>query len=854
MANFDDGSQTDITSEVTWDINSDLASISSNGELSINNLIDVLPLKATYQDVTASVDVSISQMQDANVSRVYVDPSLIDSLQSDSELAIETEYSDGSIQKNVTVAVQDIQVQSDNSKKLILSINEQPVTLFVPATYDTNSSQLSLTVALNSIEINLDKNQLTSGESTAFSLTAFYSNDTSETVVADSWEISGPVALNANKTVLTAYTVTSPTQATLSATFNELSVTQAIEITPQVTPDAVLQSITLSNTSLALEINQSRDLVATAHYDTGATELISTGINWSSSNTAIATVNSSGHVTALAEGNSVIKASYNGFDASLNLQVSPDAIVLDTITIDNGDINLETNGTATLSVTANYSNNTSSNASSVTWQSANTTIATVSNTGVVTAKAEGSTTITATYNNKSDTITVNVQALTATLDSIAINDGDRTLTVNETADLIVTASYSNNTSSTDLSAISWESSNTNAVTVSASGQITAVAEGNATITATYQQKVASISVTVNPEPVVLESIDITTNSTQLNTFEAVDIAATGHYSNESTQDITSAVSWSSSNADVLSVDATNGTKLKAGNTSGNVVITASLDGISVEQDFSVVVPDTAEISSLSFAISLPSTYLLNSPYTLPPIYANYSDGSRTLVTDQVSWTSSNTDIASINSTQFSTGSLVGSATLTATHDVSGKTIDMNVVLTTSANATLSQVYLYNPPSTMFFNRSEPLQLRAMFSDNSEAILNSGISWTTDKTNLATVDSMGSVTSKNVEGYVVVKATYTDANSVEYVTTIGINILPENSFENLALTLDNYPQRTLIEDNSDYPPQLKVFNNPVGIIDGMVFLEAIPGDFLTYVNPVTNEKLVMILPGLEVGAT
>ena len=122
------------------------------------------------------------------------------------------------------------------------------------------------------------------------------------------------------------------------------------------------------------------------------------------------------------------------------------------------------------------------NVKEVTYSSNNESVATVSNTGLVTGVTQGSATITATAQTAngttSATCTITVTPISVT--SVALSTNSETLKVGKTVTLIPTVSPSNATNKN----VTWSSSNTGVATVSNSGVVTGIAEGTATITVT----------------------------------------------------------------------------------------------------------------------------------------------------------------------------------------------------------------------------------------------------------------------------------------------------------------------------------------------------------------------------------
>ena len=120
---------------------------------------------------------------------------------------------------------------------------------------------------------------------------------------------------------------------------------------------------------------------------------------WTSSNESVATV-SGGLVTGLSVGTAIISSSYSSKTVTCEVNVSEDAVMEFTITLNRSSITLLENATTTLVATT-------TEPAEVSWVSSDESVATV-NDGVVRALHEGSAIITASSNGKSATCTVTV--------------------------------------------------------------------------------------------------------------------------------------------------------------------------------------------------------------------------------------------------------------------------------------------------------------------------------------------------------------------------------------------------------------------------------------------------------------
>ena len=145
--------------------------------------------------------------------------------------------------------------------------------------------------------------------------------------------------------------------------------------------------ITVSPATLTLEVGKTQTLTATIQ----PADATDKSVTWTSSNTSIATVSTSGKVTAKAAGSCTITATTkdgSGLKATCQLTVVQPVT---GITLSSSSLSLEVGKTQTLTATIQPADATDK---SVTWTSSNTTVATVSTSGKVTAKAVGTCTVT----------------------------------------------------------------------------------------------------------------------------------------------------------------------------------------------------------------------------------------------------------------------------------------------------------------------------------------------------------------------------------------------------------------------------------------------------------------------------
>jgi len=164
-------------------------------------------------------------------------------------------------------------------------------------------------------------------------------------------------------------------------------------------------------------------------------------------------------------------------------------IAVTSVELNKTSFQLKEGDTETLIATVKPDNATDK---TVTWSTSDASIASVDDSGKVTAVKEGTATITAKAGEKSATCTVTVSKNEIVVTEVTLNKTELTLKEGDSETLVATVKPDNATDKT----VSWSSSDTGIAIVDANGKVTAVKEGNATITAKVGEKSASCLATV----------------------------------------------------------------------------------------------------------------------------------------------------------------------------------------------------------------------------------------------------------------------------------------------------------------------------------------------------------------------
>lgn len=267
---------------------------------------------------------------------------------------------------------------------------------------------------------------------------------------------------------------------------------------PKEDPEIAVVSVSVSQSSLTLEVGASTSLTATVSPSTATNKTVT----WASSNQAVATVNN-GTVTAVGEGSATITAMAGGRIGSCQVTVNRKVIEVASAVLDKTEITLTEEESVTLKAIISPDN---ADNKTVTWESSDQSIATVDG-GKVTAIKEGMATITAKAGSKTATCKVTVLKKYIEVESVELDKKAITLEEGQSETLVATVSPADATAP----AVTWESDNPEVATVE-DGVVTAIKEGTAVITAKAGGEIETCAVTVTkPEYYApyLESVDVT---------------------------------------------------------------------------------------------------------------------------------------------------------------------------------------------------------------------------------------------------------------------------------------------------------------------------------------------------------
>jgi trimeric autotransporter adhesin len=524
--------------------------------------------------------------------------------------------------------------------------------------------------------------------------------------------------------------VTAVTAGTATITGTSEGVSDGVLVTVSAVPPAPVATVELSAPDSSLIVFDTVQVTAVLK-DAGGNTLTGRTITWSTSNSAVATVSTTGQVAAAGVGSATITATSEGVSSTIVFTVAPAPVA--TVNALLGDSSLTVGTTTNATAELRDARGNVVTGRTITWATSDAAIATVNaTTGLVTAVAAGTATITGTSEGVSDGVLVTVSAAPPPpVATVELSAPDSSLIVFDTVQISAVLKDAGGNTLTGRT-ITWATSNGAIATVSSTGQVAAVSVGSATITATSEGVSSTIVFTVAVAPVasvnaLLGDSSLTVGTTTNATAELRD--ARGNLVTGRT------ITWASSDATIATVNATTG--LVTAVAAGTATITGSSEGVSDGVTVTVTAAPPAPVAAVE--LSAPDSSLI--VFDTVQITAVLKDAGGNVLTGRtITWATSNGAIAIVSSTGQVAAAGVGSATITATSEGVSSTIVFTVA---PAPVATVNALLGDSSLTVGATTNATAELRDA---RGNIVTGRTITWATSDAAVATVDaSTGLVT-------------------------------------------------------------------------------------------------------------
>lgn len=461
----------------------------------------------------------------------------------------------------------------------------------------------------------------------------------------------------------------------------------------------------------------------------------------------------------------------------------PVVIELSSLKINKEDFTMTKGTSETLTVTGTPAD--ALEGQTITWKSSNKDVVTVDSEGKVEAVGVGNATITATAAGKSDSVKITVNN---PLKKITVDPA--TLTLKKGTSKTLSVKY-DPADTTDNKAVTWESSDKSVATVDANGEVTALKDGSATITAKVGKLTATCALTVQEKKLTGISLDKT--ALELSKGQSSEAPKVIYTPADTTDDKT--VTWSSADEKIATVKngvvtakATGTTKITA--TVGThkaectVTVNAKLTGIKVT-------PDKVTVEKGQKA-NLNVTYLP----------ADTTDEKA------VTWKSENESVATVDENGVVTAVAGGKTKVIATAKANNKitaVCEVKVPIHTESIA-LNKTEI----TDLLKGKTEKLEVSFIPSNTEDS---REVKWTSSAADIAAVDANGTVKALK-EGTATITATTADGKHTASCTVT----VKEIHLTDVKLDEMKNPSELFKGEKH----QIKIGLNPIDTTDNVIY--------------------------------
>ena len=511
---------------------------------------------------------------------------------------------------------------------LLTALAGGSVTVTASAGKESARCEVFVTVPVQGLLLTPETLSLTVGD-TASLTAAVQPADATEAALA--WSSSDSRVASVDS--LGGVTARGPGVAEVSVACGAFRAVSRVAVSARVVP---VDAVGLSLQVLSLEEGGSARLQAVVT----PSDATDAALSWSSSDSRVAVVDSSGTVTALREGTAEVTASAGGKKAACMVAVRKKVIPVETVTISADSLAHVKGKSVWLTARVSPENATYGQ---VEWTSSSSETVSVERNGKVTALSGGDAVVTASAGGKQASCHVHVDVPVKTIRL------DRTLlTMYEKEEAVLTATVSP-ADATDAE-VSWTSTEPSVVEVSSSGRILALKAGTAKVRASAGGKTATCTVTVVRKviPVASVSLDKTEIELKPGESEALQAEVLPADATDGT------VLWKSWDPTVATVNNQGIVKAKE---VGTATIVASAGGVSALCKVTVI------REAASVRLNLSSADLVAGSSVRLQVYP---EPTGTVLRTAPRWTSSRPSVATVTADGVVTAVQPGQAVVTAT--------------------------------------------------------------------------------------------------------------------------------------------------------------------------------------------
>jgi len=329
-----------------------------------------------------------------------------------------------------------------------------------------------------------------------------------------------------------------------------------------------------------------------------------------------------------------------------------------------------------------------------TWSTSNSALATVSSTGLVTGVTPGEVTISASFQGVTGSTLVTVTG--ATLSSVVVNPPSASIARGTNQQFRLVGTFSDNSTQDLTSSATWTVSPPTLASINDLGLATATTVGTGTVTGAFGGRSANANLTVTAA--TLRSITVTPSGPAVARGFSQQFTATGTFSDNSTQNLTTTVTWSSGDTAVATVGTNTG--LATGVNVGNTQITATSGAVNGSTPLSVT---AATLTSVAFSPAGPYNLVVGGANQQLTLIGTFSDASTLDLSSAATWGSDNTGVFTVTNTAPLKGTL--SAVAAGDANVGATVLGVSTSAAVHVTGQVNRLILSSSDQILTFDRS-----------------------------------------------------------------------------------------------------------------------------------------------------
>lgn len=556
------------------------------------------------------------------------------------------------------------------SKGLAISPPTGTITIFAEDPVSKIKGTTSLTVTttkLVSIEVAPKTAKIPLGQDMPFTAIGKYvDGSTSDITSSVVWTLSNPsvASVNQNEEMRGVVTSLSVGKTSVKATDPAIIVSSSAELT--VTPPE-LMSIRISPSD-AIYLGAKQPLSATGVYSDASEKNLTGAVTFTSSDPSVALISrdhgsSKGiFIMPISKGITEITATepQSGMRATIQLTINAPELVSISIKPSNPKILIGSQQTFT-AIGTFADGKTKDITGNVTWTSSKPSVSRIAgsgkNKGLAISRNSGTAVIRASDPETGIGGKTVLYANPPKLMEILISPATPSVSAGDAIKFNATGKFNSGKTEDITNSVHWSTSKPSVLSIGDApdqkGKATCLAPGQVVISAHAPDTDISGKATLTVNPAKLKAITLSSPKTSISLGHILPIYAKGLFADGTEKDITSALTYASSDPSIATLNAGKGKETSLVSISpGHVVIQASDPDTHIKSSLEVMITPSKLIS---ISVSPENTSLSLSRNQRFSATGIYSDGNRKDMTEQVTWASSAPDIARISNANSKKG-------------------------------------------------------------------------------------------------------------------------------------------------------------------------------------------------------